>query len=221
MTCLLYTSIKRAVNKLHCIIRDSDANSNIVTRFDEISKLLFVRLMSGRNIFEGFEQKDALYSSKIQEEYRRLLNESGRKIPKSYLKINLDADTIRLCGKEDVYKRQELGLELKDTTLDQLGRAKSVKVQKETTVIVDGAGDKKNIQDRVAQIKARIEETTSEFDKEKLQERLAKLAGGVAVIRVGAATETEMKEAKLRMEDALNATRAAVEEGIVSGGGSA
>ena len=116
---------------------------------------------------------------------------------------------------------EELGLELKDTTLDQLGRAKSVKVQKETTVIVDGAGDKKNIQDRVAQIKARIEETTSEFDKEKLQERLAKLAGGVAVIRVGAATETEMKEAKLRMEDALNATRAAVEEGIESGGGSA
>ena len=116
---------------------------------------------------------------------------------------------------------EELGLELKDTTLDQLGRAKSVKVQKENTVIVDGAGDKKNIQDRVAQIKARIEETTSEFDKEKLQERLAKLAGGVAVIRVGAATETEMKEAKLRMEDALNATRAAVEEGIVSGGGSA
>ena len=116
---------------------------------------------------------------------------------------------------------EELGLELKDTTLDQLGRAKSVKVQKETTVIVDGAGDKKNIQDRVAQIKARIEETTSEFAIEKLQERLAKLAGGVAVIRVGAATETEMKEAKLRMEDALNATRAAVEEGIVSGGGSA
>lgn len=93
-------AIKRAVNKLHCIIRDSDANSNIVTRFDEISKLLFVRLMSGRDIFEGFEQKDTLYSSKIQEEYRRLLNESGRKIPKSYLKINLDADTIRLCGKE-------------------------------------------------------------------------------------------------------------------------
>ena len=116
---------------------------------------------------------------------------------------------------------EELGLELKDTTLDQLGRAKSVKVQKETTVIVDGAGDKKNIQDRVAQIKARIEETTSEFDKEKLQERLAKLAGGVAVIRVGAATETEMKEAKLRREDGVNDTRAAVEEGIVSGGGSA
>ena len=116
---------------------------------------------------------------------------------------------------------EELGLELKDTTLDMLGRAKSVKVQKENTVIVDGEGSKEDIDARVAQIKAQLEETTSEFDKEKLQERLAKLAGGVAVIRVGAATETEMKEAKLRMEDALNATRAAVEEGVVSGGGSA
>ena len=116
---------------------------------------------------------------------------------------------------------EELGMELKDTTMDQLGRAKSVKVQKENTVIVDGMGDKNVIADRVAQIKAQIEETTSDFDREKLQERLAKLAGGVAVIRVGAATETEMKEAKLRMEDALNATRAAVEEGIISGGGSA
>ena len=116
---------------------------------------------------------------------------------------------------------EELAMELKDTTMDQLGRAKSVKVQKENTVIVDGMGDKNAIADRVAQIKAQIEETTSDFDREKLQERLAKLAGGVAVIRVGAATETEMKEAKLRMEDALNATRAAVEEGIISGGGSA
>ncbi|MEE0421226.1 MAG: chaperonin GroEL [Lachnospiraceae bacterium] len=116
---------------------------------------------------------------------------------------------------------EEVGLDLKDTTIDQLGRAKSVKVQKENTVIVDGLGDKEAIQARIGQIKASIEETTSEFDKEKLQERLAKLAGGVAVIRVGAATETEMKEAKLRMEDALNATRAAVEEGIVAGGGSA
>ena len=116
---------------------------------------------------------------------------------------------------------EELGMELKDTTMDQLGRAKSVKVQKENTVIVDGMGDKNAIADRVAQIKAQIEETTSDFDREKLQERLAKLAGGVAVIRVGAATETEMKEAKLRMEDAMNATRAAVEEGIISGGGSA
>ena len=116
---------------------------------------------------------------------------------------------------------EELGLELKDTTMDMLGRAKSVKVQKENTVIVDGEGAKEDIEARVAQIRAQLEETTSEFDKEKLQERLAKLAGGVAVIRVGAATETEMKEAKLRMEDALNATRAAVEEGVVSGGGSA
>ena len=116
---------------------------------------------------------------------------------------------------------EELGLELKDTTMDQLGRAKSVKVQKENTVIVDGEGDKDAIQSRIGQIRGQIEETTSEFDKEKLQERLAKLAGGVAVIRVGAATETEMKEAKLRMEDALNATRAAVEEGIIAGGGSA
>ena len=116
---------------------------------------------------------------------------------------------------------EELGLELKDTTMDQLGRAKSVKVQKENTVIVDGCGDKNAIADRVGQIKKAIEETTSDFDREKLQERLAKLAGGVAVIRVGAATETEMKEAKLRMEDALNATRAAVEEGIIGGGGSA
>lgn len=116
---------------------------------------------------------------------------------------------------------EEVGLELKDATMDQLGRAKSVKVQKENTVIVDGMGDKDAISARVAQIRAQIEETTSEFDKEKLQERLAKLAGGVAVIRVGAATETEMKESKLRMEDALNATRAAVEEGIIGGGGSA
>ena len=116
---------------------------------------------------------------------------------------------------------EELGLELKDATMDMLGRAKSVKVQKENTVIVDGEGEKSAIEARVAQIRAQLEETTSDFDKEKLQERLAKLAGGVAVIRVGAATETEMKEAKLRMEDALNATRAAVEEGVISGGGSA
>lgn len=116
---------------------------------------------------------------------------------------------------------EELGLDLKEATLEQCGRAKSVKVQKENTIIVDGEGDKAAIDARISQIKKQIEETTSDFDKEKLQERLAKLAGGVAVIRVGAATETEMKEAKLRMEDALNATRAAVEEGIISGGGSA
>ena len=128
-------------------------------------------------------------------------------------------DIAILTGGEVI--SEELGLELKDTQISQLGRAKSVKVKKENTVIVDGMGDKKEIENRIAQIKATIEVTTSEFDKEKLQERLEKLAGGVAVIRVGAATETEMKEAKLRMEDALNATRAAVEEGIVAGGGSA
>ena len=116
---------------------------------------------------------------------------------------------------------EELGLDLKETTMDMLGRAKSVKVQKENTIIVDGCGNKDEISARIAQIKAQIEETTSEFDKEKLQERLAKLSGGVAVIRVGAATETEMKEAKLRMEDALSAAKAAVEEGIIAGGGSA
>ena len=115
----------------------------------------------------------------------------------------------------------DLGLELKDVTMDQMGRAKSVKVQKENTVIVDGEGNKADIDARIAQIRMQIEETTSDFDREKLQERLAKLAGGVAVIRVGAATETEMKEAKLRMEDALAATKAAVEEGIIAGGGSA
>ena len=128
-------------------------------------------------------------------------------------------DIAILTGGEVI--SEELGLELKDTQISQLGRAKSVKVKKENTVIVDGMGDKKEIENRIAQIKATIEVTTSEFDKEKLQERLAKLAGGVAVIRVGAATETEMKEAKLRMEDALAATRAAVEEGIIAGGGSA
>ncbi len=116
---------------------------------------------------------------------------------------------------------EDLGYELKDTTMEQLGRSKSVKVEKENTTIVDGLGEKADIDARVGQIRAQIEETTSDFDREKLQERLAKMAGGVAVIRVGAATETEMKEAKLRMEDALNSTRAAVEEGIIAGGGSA
>ena len=128
-------------------------------------------------------------------------------------------DIAILTGGEVI--SDELGLDLKETTMAQLGRAKSVKVQKENTIIVDGEGKKKDIKDRVAQIRTQIDETTSDFDREKLQERLAKLAGGVAVIRVGAATETEMKEAKLRMEDALAATRAAVEEGIIAGGGSA
>ena len=128
-------------------------------------------------------------------------------------------DIAILTGGEVI--SEELGLDLKDATIDQCGRAKSVKVSKEKTTIVEGLGKKKEIQDRIAQIKGQIETTTSDFDKEKLQERLAKLSGGVAVIRVGAATETEMKEAKLRMEDALNATRAVVEEGVIAGGGSA
>ena len=128
-------------------------------------------------------------------------------------------DIAILTGGEVI--SEELGLDLKDATIDQCGRAKSVKVSKEKTTIVEGLGKKQEIQDRIAQIKGQIETTTSDFDKEKLQERLAKLSGGVAVIRVGAATETEMKEAKLRMEDALNATRAAVEEGVIAGGGSA
>lgn len=126
-------------------------------------------------------------------------------------------DIAILTGGEVI--SDELGLDLKETTIDQLGRARQIKVQKENTIIVDGFGDKEAIRARVGQIKAQIEETTSEFDKEKLQERLAKLAGGVAVIKVGAATETEMKEMKLRIEDALSATKAAVEEGIVAGGG--
>jgi chaperonin GroEL len=116
---------------------------------------------------------------------------------------------------------EEIGLELKEVSLDQLGKAKTVRVEKENTIIVDGVGNKDDIEKRIKVIKAQIEETTSEFDKEKLQERLAKLSGGVAVIKVGAATEMEMKEKKLRMEDALAATRAAVEEGIICGGGSA
>ena len=128
-------------------------------------------------------------------------------------------DIAVLTGGEVI--TSDLGLELKDTTIEQLGRAKQVKIQKENTIIVDGAGDKEKLSARVKQIKSQLEETTSEFDKEKLQERLAKIAGGVAVIEVGAATEVEMKEKKLRIEDALSATKAAVEEGIVAGGGTA
>lgn len=128
-------------------------------------------------------------------------------------------DIAVLTGGEVI--TSDLGLELKDTTIAQLGKAKQVKVQKENTIIVDGAGDKQQIADRVGQIKAQINETQSDYDKEQLQERLAKIAGGVAVIGVGAATEVEMKDKKLRIEDALSATKAAVEEGIVSGGGTA
>ena len=154
--------------------------------------------------------------------YRNSISsENIKRVPKEAIEYYYESGNIEEL--EDYFEdcSEEVGLELKDATLDQLGRAKSVKVEKENTVIVDGEGDKDAIQARLGQIKAQIEETTSEFDKEKLQERLAKLSGGVAVIRVGAATETEMKESKLRLEDALAATKAAVEEGIIFGGGSA
>ena len=192
-----------------------------ITNIQEILPLLEQILQTGKKLLIIAEdiEGDAL-TNLIVNKLRGTITVVGVKAPgygdrrKEMLK-----DIAILTGGQVI--SEELGLELKDTTMDQLGRAKSVKVQKENTVIVDGCGDKDSIQARVAQIKAQIEDTTSEFDKEKLQERLAKLAGGVAVIRVGAATEVEMKEAKLRMEDALNATRAAVEEGIIAGGGSA
>ena len=192
-----------------------------ITNIQEILPLLEQIVQSGQRLLIIAEdiEGEAL-TTLIVNKLRGTFNVVGVKAPgygdrrKEMLK-----DIAILTGGQVI--SEELGLELKDVTLEQLGRAKSVKVQKENTVIVDGAGNKDEIAGRVALIKSQIETTTSEFDREKLQERLAKLAGGVAVIRVGAATETEMKENKLRMEDALNATRAAVEEGIVAGGGSA
>lgn len=192
-----------------------------ISNIQEILPLLEQIVQSGQRLLIIAEdiEGEAL-TTLIVNKLRGTFNVVGVKAPgygdrrKEMLK-----DIAILTGGEVI--SEELGLELKDVTLEQLGRAKSVKVQKENTVIVDGAGDKEEIAGRVNLIKSQIETTTSDFDREKLQERLAKLAGGVAVIRVGAATETEMKENKLRMEDALNATRAAVEEGIVAGGGSA
>ena len=167
---------------------------------------------------DGFKNSEAVLVSDFKGLSVKALENLRNNAREVDVKVQVVKNTLANIALKNASKD---GMELKDTTMDQLGRAKSVKVQKENTVIVDGMGDKDAINGRVAQIKAQIEETTSEFDKEKLQERLAKLAGGVAVIRVGAATETEMKEAKLRMEDALSAARAAVEEGIVAGGGSA
>ena len=192
-----------------------------ITNIQEILPLLEQILQTGKKLLIIAEdiEGDAL-TNLIVNKLRGTITVVGVKAPgygdrrKAMLQ-----DIAILTGGQVI--SSELGLELKETTMDMLGRAKSVKVQKENTIIVDGEGDKAAIAARVAQIKKQIEETTSDFDREKLQERLAKLAGGVAVIRVGAATETEMKEAKLRMEDALAATRAAVEEGIIAGGGSA
>ena len=192
-----------------------------ISNIQEILPLLEQIVQSGKKLLIIAEdiEGEAL-TTLILNKLRGTFQVVGVKAPGyGYRRKEMLKDIAILTGGEVI--SEELGLELKDTQISQLGRAKSVKVKKENTVIVDGMGDKKEIENRIAQIKATIEVTTSEFDKEKLQERLAKLAGGVAVIRVGAATETEMKEAKLRMEDALNATRAAVEEGIVAGGGSA
>ena len=200
-----------------CILITDKKISNI----QEIIPLLEQIMQSGRKLLIIAEdiEGDAL-TTLVLNKLRGTFTVVGVKAPgygdrrKEMLK-----DIAILTGGQVI--SEEVGLELKDATIDMLGHAKSVKVQKENTIIVDGLGDKQAIEERVAQIKALIETTKSDFDKEKLQERLAKLAGGVAVIRVGAVTETEMKEAKLRIEDALNATRAAVEEGIIAGGGSA
>ena len=192
-----------------------------ISNIQEILPLLEALMQeSGKLLIICDDMESEALSTLILNKLRGVLNVVAVKAPgfgdkrKAMLQ-----DIATLTGAEVI--TADLGLELKDTTIEQLGRAKQVKVQKENTIIVDGAGDKQQIADRVAQIKAQIKDTTSEYDKEQLQERLAKIAGGVAVIGVGAATEVEMKDKKLRIEDALSATRAAVEEGIVAGGGTA
>ena len=192
-----------------------------ISNIQEILPLLEALMQeSGKLLIVCDDMESEALSTLILNKLRGVLNVVAVKAPgfgdkrKAMLQ-----DIATLTGAEVI--TSDLGLELKDTTIDQLGRAKQVKVQKENTIIVDGSGDKQQIADRVAQIKAQIKDTTSEYDKEQLQERLAKIAGGVAVIGVGAATEVEMKDKKLRIEDALSATRAAVEEGIVAGGGTA
>ena len=192
-----------------------------ISNIQEILPLLEALMQeSGKLLIVCDDMESEALSTLILNKLRGVLNVVAVKAPgfgdkrKAMLQ-----DIATLTGAEVI--TSDLGLELKDTTINQLGRAKQVKVQKENTIIVDGNGDKQQIADRVAQIKAQIKDTTSEYDKEQLQERLAKIAGGVAVIGVGAATEVEMKDKKLRIEDALSATRAAVEEGIVAGGGTA
>ena len=192
-----------------------------ISNIQEILPLLEALMQeSGKLLIVCDDMESEALSTLILNKLRGVLNVVAVKAPgfgdkrKAMLQ-----DIATLTGAEVI--TSDLGLELKDTTIEQLGRAKQVKVQKENTIIVDGAGDKQQIADRVAQIKAQINETKSDYDKEGLQERLAKIAGGVAVIGVGAATEVEMKDKKLRIEDALSATKAAVEEGIVAGGGTA
>ena len=192
-----------------------------ISNIQEILPLLeSLMQQSGKLLIIADDIESEALSTLVLNKLRGVLNVAAVKAPGfGDRRKEMLEDIAVLTGGEVI--TSDLGLELKDTTIEQLGRAKQVKIQKENTIIVDGAGDKEKLSARVKQIKTHLEETTSEFDKEKLQERLAKIAGGVAVIEVGAATEVEMKEKKLRIEDALSATKAAVEEGIVAGGGTA
>ena len=192
-----------------------------ISNIQEILPLLeSLMQQSGKLLIIADDIESEALSTLVLNKLRGVLNVAAVKAPRfGDRRKEMLEDIAVLTGGEVI--TSDLGLELKDTTIEQLGRAKQVKIQKENTIIVDGAGDKEKLSARVKQIKTQLEETTSEFDKEKLQERLAKIAGGVAVIEVGAATEVEMKEKKLRIEDALSATKAAVEEGIVAGGGTA
>ena len=192
-----------------------------ISNIQEILPLLeSLMQQSGKLLIIADDIESEALSTLVLNKLRGVLNVAAVKAPGfGDRRKEMLEDIAVLTGGEVI--TSDLGLELKDTTIEQLGRAKQVKIQKENTIIVDGAGDKEKLSARVKQIKAQLEETTSEFDKEKLQQRLAKIAGGVAVIEVGAATEVEMKEKKLRIEDALSATKAAVEEGIVAGGGTA
>ncbi len=192
-----------------------------ISNIQEILPLLESLIQqSGKLLIIADDIESEALSTLVLNKLRGVLNVAAVKAPGfGDRRKEMLEDIAVLTGGEVI--TSDLGLELKDTTIEQLGRAKQVKIQKENTIIVDGAGDKEKLSARVKQIKTQLEETTSEFDKEKLQERLAKIAGGVAVIEVGAATEVEMKEKKLRIEDALSATKAAVEEGIVAGGGTA
>ena len=201
------------------MVTDTDKMEAVIDVMSDILPLLEQLVQAGKKLFIIAEDVEGeALSTLIVNRLRGTLNVVCVKAPGfGDRRKEMLQDIAILTGGQVI--SEELGLTLKDATVDMLGRARQVKVTKENTIIVDGMGDKQAIADRVAQIRAQIGNTTSEYDREKLQERLAKMAGGVAVIKVGAATETEMKEKKLRIEDALNATKAAVEEGIVAGGG--